>query len=368
MAAVTRRAVDRLRVIHLASGDLWAGAEVATFHLVCALTARDDVSVSAVVLNEGELSSRLAAAGVDVAVEPEAGRGLRRLAAAVRGRLARADLVHAHRYKEDVLAALSGRPWVATQHGRPEPFTGAARHRMRVYEGLDLAAKRLSARAVVGVSEEVLRWLRPRVGAGKAVLGWNGIADPALVTPTPPWTSRAGRVGVLARLVPVKDVGLAIDVLARAPGLALEIVGDGPERGALEQRARASGAGDRIVFRGFDPSPLAHVGAWRAVLVTSHHEGNPIGVLEAIALGTPVVHPGLPGVTEILAGADAGNAGSREPGALASALVAIVHDEARGRAASEAARARFLEAFTAERAAARMAGLYRAVLEGRSPR
>ena len=61
-----------LRVVHLLSADLWAGAEVATFHLLRALAARSDVAVRAVLLNAGELARRLEAAGVPVAVEPEA--------------------------------------------------------------------------------------------------------------------------------------------------------------------------------------------------------------------------------------------------------------------------------------------------------
>ena len=62
-----------------------------------------------------------------VVVVSEAGRRFSALVAAVRRQLADADLVHAHRYKENLLAALSGRPWVAIQHGAAPSASAAWR-------------------------------------------------------------------------------------------------------------------------------------------------------------------------------------------------------------------------------------------------
>lgn len=356
-----------MRVVHLVSGDLWAGAEAATCALVTALARRRDVRVSALVLNPGELSARLAATGVDVVVENEAGRGFLALARALRARLACADLVHAHRYKEDVLAALSGRPWLATQHGRPEPFRGAAALRMRVYAALDRLARR-RARALVAVSPEVGEWLAPRAGTTPVVLAANGIDAPAAAAAAAAFGARACCVGIVARLVAVKNVGLAIDAVALATGVELEIVGDGPERARLEARARASGASDRIRFVGFDPDAPSRVARWRALLVTSWHEGHPIGVLEALAVGTPVVTAPLRGVSEIICGGAGWVLPDRDPATWGRALAGIVRDAAAGQAASEAARRRFASTFTADTAAERMVEIYRAALSGRSPR
>lgn len=360
-----------MRVVHLVSGDLFAGAEAATLALVRALARRRELRASALVLNRGELASRLAAAGIEVTLEPEAGRGFCALACAVRARLADADLVHAHRYKEDVLAALSGRPFVATQHGRPEPFAGAAAVRMGVYGALDRLARR-RARALIAVSPEVAEWLAARAGRTPVFVAPNGIDTPAAAAAAAPWPERRRCVGVVARLVPVKDVGLAIDAVAGARGVTLEIVGDGPERAALEARARARGAGDRIRFLGFEPSPPERVAGWRALLVTSHHEGHPIGVLEALAVGTPIVSAPLRGVAEVIdAGVD-GRAGwtlpDRDPARWSQALVQIVEDDVAGLAASRLAQRRFAAAFTADAAAERVLAIYRAALGGASPR
>jgi glycosyltransferase involved in cell wall biosynthesis len=351
-----------LRVTHLASGDLWAGAEVATWHLLRALAERPDVEPRAVVLNDGELLARLRAAGVEAHLEPEAGRGARELAAAVRSRCAGSQLVHAHRYKEDLLAARTGLPWLATQHGRPEPFQGAAAWRMRAYRALDLLAKRFSARRVVAVSCEVEAWAARRFGHRRTVRLGNGIADPAREVPLVPFSERPARVGALARLVPVKGLALAIDAVARCPGLELEIVGEGPEREALERRAAAGAAAGRVRFAGFDPRPLARLASWRALLVTSHHEGQPISVLEALGLGIPVLAGPLPGVAEILGGQGGWTLADRDPAAWAAQLGRVVASRGEGSRVSLAARARFLACFSAAASAERMVKLYRQIL------
>ena len=356
-----------LRVAHLLSGDLWAGAEVASFHLLCALARRPDVRVEAVLLNEGELAARLAAAGVPSAVEAESGRGFSELARAVRERVGAADLVHAHRYKENLLAWRSGRPWVATQHGRPEAQRGSAALRMALYTQLDLIAKHFSARRVVAVSSEVEAWLAPRVGAGKIDRVWNGISDPAARAPAAPLAERPLRVGCVGRLVSLKRYDLAIDAAAACEGVELEIVGDGPERPALERRVAASGAAGRIRLLGFESDPLPRVARWRLLLVPSLHEGNPIGVIEALALGTPVLAAPLAGVAEMLAGEAGWTLPDHAPERWSRELRSLLDRTADLESASRAARRRFESTFSAERAADRIMAVYRSALAGTSP-
>jgi len=352
-----------IEVTHLISGDLWAGAEVATFHLVRALSRRRDVSVSVVALNEGTLVARLRGCGVRVAVVPESQHGFVGLWRRVRRELSCCDLVHAHRYKEDLLAALSGRPWVATQHGRPEPAEGAARWRMGIYLALNRLALRSRARRVIAVSGEIEDWLRGHVPGPRVARIWNGIADPLAGREPSAWRDRPLCVGVLGRLAPVKGYELAVETVARCPGVELEIVGDGPERPRLEALARGAGAAERIRFLGHLEEPLGRVARWRAMLVTSLHEGNPIGVLEAMALGTPVLSCPLRGIEEILAGRGGRvvKAG-REPAEWARALQGLLDDGAEGDRLSREARQRFLESFLDERCAEGTAALYREAL------
>lgn len=95
-------------------------------------------------------------------------------------------------------------------------------------------------------------------------------------------------VVVCARLVASKRVELAVSA-ARAPGLRLVVVGDGPERVGLE--ALAEGLGPRARFLGALPrrEALAWIGAADVLLHPSALEAAPSVVREARALGVPVV-------------------------------------------------------------------------------
>ncbi|AUX40854.1 glycosyltransferase [Sorangium cellulosum] len=109
---------------------------------------------------------------------------------------------------------------------------------------------------------------------------------------------------VVCRLIPTKRVELAIEAArAAGAGLRLVVIGDGPERGALERLARrsdpaagasrgAGGAGGAAVrFTGTLPrrEALAWIGAADVLLHPSSHEAAPTVIREARALGVPVV-------------------------------------------------------------------------------
>jgi len=134
----------RRRVVHFASGDLWGGAEAVVFMLVREQHRRDPDAVACVVMNPGQLAERLAALGVRVLVLDESRQGLLTLAR----RASRfvdsvgADVLHAHRRKENLLAFLvalrrfgRGRlARVTTIHGMPEPLPQGMGMRRRLTE------------------------------------------------------------------------------------------------------------------------------------------------------------------------------------------------------------------------------------------
>ncbi len=352
-----------MKVVHLASGDLWAGAEVATFELLRAQQQVEGLSASAIVLNAGALADRLSEAGIRVEIEAEGGRSFGSLARAIRERVRGCDVIHAHRYKEDVLAALSGRPWVATQHGRPEPFDGAARIRAALTGGLDLVVKRISARQVIGVSAEVSQWLATRVGSRRVVTVANGIADPTDRIQPPVWSARPRRIGFLGRLAPVKRPLLAVEAMTACPDFELEIVGDGELRGRVETRVAELGLGDRVHLRGHVDDPLPLVAQWRGLISTSAHEGHPMSVLEALALGTPVAYT-AEGIGDAV-GPDAGLRldSHASPDAWGRRLATWLGDEA-AEDTAWAARRRFVEAFDVATTARETLAVYRAALAG----
>jgi glycosyltransferase involved in cell wall biosynthesis len=142
-------------------------------------------------------------------------------------------------------------------------------------------------------------------------------------------------------------------VVDRVPAVRFVAVGRGPLEAELRRQAEQLGLGDRFSFLGFRPDAVRVMSAFDVFCLPSHHEGLPVALMEALALGLPVVATRVGGVAELVTdGVDAVLVPAGEPATLADALVALAQDPARrgalGRAAC--ARADALDAATAARA------------------
>ena len=154
------------------------------------------------------------------------------------------------------------------------------------------------------------------------------IAEPNLSddwTPPPPRSGPASAVRTLVsagRMMPQKDFGLALEVLAAlGPKWRLDLLGDGRERAALETRAAVLGVADRVTFAGHVPAIAPYLGRADALLCTSRYEGYPAVLIEALAAGIPVVTtPCSPAVPEILCDPSFGRTAPPEAAELADAV------------------------------------------------
>lgn len=103
----------------------------------------------------------------------------------------------------------------------------------------------------------------------------------------------------VGRLAPQKGHDLLLHALVRVrethPGVHLTIVGDGPDRAALEQLARTLGIEANVTFAGFVAEPLPLVNAADLFVLCSRYEGFANAVLEALACGKPVAVTDCPG-------------------------------------------------------------------------
>jgi glycosyltransferase involved in cell wall biosynthesis len=142
-----------------------------------------------------------------------------------------------------------------------------------------------------------------------------------------PWLAPGQPPVVLAagRLVPVKNYPLLVRAFARlraARPARLLVLGDGGERGRLKALAEELGVGADVGLEGFVANPFPFMKRAAAFVQSSHWEGLPTVLIEALACGTRVVATDCPGGTrEIL---DNGTLGDLvpvdDPGALAAAL------------------------------------------------
>ncbi len=112
----------------------------------------------------------------------------------------------------------------------------------------------------------------------------------------------------VGNLLPLKGHHLVIEALAGIPAATLLVVGEGPERGALEALARDRGLADRVRLLGRVPhDQLAEIYSAADVLVlASSREGWPNVLLESMACGTPVAACRVGGAPEVVTAPEAG--------------------------------------------------------------
>jgi glycosyltransferase involved in cell wall biosynthesis len=144
----------------------------------------------------------------------------------------------------------------------------------------------------------------------------------------------------VGRLTEQKALPVALDALARVSAARLVLVGDGPERGALERRARQLGIADRVEFRGSLPrhEVLRVLAGARAAVLSSAWENLPHAAVEALSVGVPVVATAVGGVPEVVRDQENGLlVPPNDPEALAEALRRILEEsELRDRLAASA--------------------------------
>jgi glycosyltransferase involved in cell wall biosynthesis len=151
----------------------------------------------------------------------------------------------------------------------------------------------------------------------------------------------SGNVLVFAgRLGPQKAVGVLLQALRDAPEVSLVVAGDGPERGALEGQVRELGLDGRVSFRGAVPRQqvLRLFAGGDASVLSSAWENFPHTVVEALAVGCPVIATAVGGVPEVVRDGENGLlVAPGDPHALGAAIARFFADrELRARLAAAA--------------------------------
>ncbi|CUS31742.1 putative Uncharacterized glycosyltransferase YpjH [Candidatus Nitrospira nitrificans] len=369
-------ALKPIRVCHLASGDLWAGAEVQIATLLRALKADQRFDLSAIVLNKGRLAEELAAAGISVMVYDESAGAwstLRSLVSHLRRH--RPDIVHSHRYKEHILGAFAAKLShnslvVQTYHGLDEHLHGWAAVKMRAYTTLNTIVGKVAGHGFVGVSEEISAILRCRYTTGKVSCIRNGV-DLTRVKTTSSGAHLRKQLGIsssefvigsVGRLTPVKGLEYLIRAVSKNKGpreRKLLIVGDGPLRPALEGLAREVGVAGRVLFLGARNDVYDLMGVFDVLALPSLHEGVPMVLLEAMAMAVPIIASRVGGIPEILDDEQGALlVQARDVDVLADAIETMANDEVLRNRLRKAARARVESRFSIERTAALTGDLY----------
>ena len=250
-----------LGVCHIASGDRWAGAEVQLTALLNGLRQCPDLRVSAIFLNEGRPAEEARQIGIDVCVFDEAQQSFFQILWGAGRFLAgrNVQVLHSHRYKENLLAALLARRChvpihVCSQHGAPEPFKGWRGLRQGAIQALDRQVALRATDRVISVSDELRAQLARSLPEGKVITIHNGIDEDKVVSR---FTAAEAKqrlgippdcavVGTAGRLDPIKRLDIflnAAEQIGRTlPNTRFVIAGDGTEASRLRDLAASARA------------------------------------------------------------------------------------------------------------------------------
>lgn len=291
--------------------------------------------------------------------------GIRHLAAAalVARRARHADVVYATSMtrRAAIGAALAGRPLVLKltadevyeRERRSGRFAGDLDAFQRHPGGLRVLLLRATRDRAVRRAVHVFT---PSAYLRELAVRWGVPAERVSVSPNPapavpelPARDHLRRglhmegptLGFAGRLTAAKALDVALRALQRVPDVSLVVVGDGPDRAALERLASELGLDTRVRFLGSRSRDdvLRVLAASDAALLSSRWENFPHLVVEALAVGTPVIATAVGGVPEVVRDGENGLlVPAGDPDALAVAIRRLVDDdELRGRLAKGAA-------------------------------
>ena len=214
-------------------------------------------------------------------------------------------------------------------------------------------ANRLTSRAdaaTFAVTEEVRASLRG-AAAERAEVLVHGVDVERIAGRRPAIGRRSGRlglraddvvVGTVANLRAQKDyptlLAAARLLVDRGVAFRLVAVGQGPLEREITSRRDELGLGDHVVLAGFRPDAVEVMAACDVFVLASAWEGLPVAVMEAAALGLPIVATAVGGVAEQFGPTDALLVPPRDPVALAGALESVLADPCRRAELASAAR------------------------------
>jgi glycosyltransferase involved in cell wall biosynthesis len=271
-------------------------------------------------------------------------------------------VLHAHNLAPLIYAGIAtrllpmrNRPAVAySEHNQIYSATPGQRRRFRWYIRL--------ADEVVAVSQDLQRTLVDEVKAPRARVRvlYNGIDGKRFVLGDPTKVRRALGiaddemvVGTAVVLSEQKGIRYLLEaaqkVLATGARIRFVIAGDGPLRPELEAQAAAAGLGDRVLFLGYRRDVPDLVSSYDAYVLPSLWEGLPLALIEALAIGKPVICTRVGGNPEIVEdGINGYVVAPRDSEALADRISRLYRD--RGFAAGVGPRnvAKFKEFFSLE--------------------
>lgn len=361
------------RVLHIIDSLYLGGAQEVVLNLATCGSSRFRHEV-ATMHGHGIYWDRLRQAGVKVhSLSPH--KLLPLYLASIPWRLLadRPDILHCHLIPSNIIAkplgALLGVP-VVINH---DHTNDTRRAESRLLLALDRFSNRFASH-IVAVSASCRNFLitRESIPANDVTLVPNAIdllrfspavarRDQARLELGLPASARV--VAGVGRLNPQKNFALFLDVAAqlapRFPDLHFLLAGDGPEEKMLREKAAALGIADRVTFSGYVADTRLVYLAADVLLMPSRYEGLPMTLLEAMAMGLPVVASQLDGIAEVIGdGREGFLVPSDEAALFVERTAALLQDAELSSCIAQNARAKIEASFSVERMTSAVEEIY----------
>jgi glycosyltransferase involved in cell wall biosynthesis len=376
----------KLRVLHVANGEYFAGAEQVIMSIGRNLD-RDRFSFQLACLMDGPLAEHARDEGFRVTTLPMRNRADLSVVAKLISLIKRyrIQIVHTHTVRSNmvgrVAARLAGVPVVTTVHS---PISRDTQHKLK--NSANAAVERLSDRWVeryITVSKSLGEELvRNGVSASRVTVVQNGIdverCQPRVASAE---TRRqlgipgeAPVAGMVALFRPRKGAEVLLrasaEVLASLPDLRLVFVGTGESDGQgdylqrLKDLASELGLADRVVFTGFRDDVCDVLNSLDVLAIPSlFGEGLPIVLLEAMAMAKPVIATPVEGVAEAVIDGETGIlVPPGDESALAGALASTLGQKTKAKEMGQAGRALVEREFSVATMTRRIEGVYDEVI------
>ncbi|QDV39717.1 glycosyltransferase [Tautonia plasticadhaerens] len=291
----------------------------------------------------------------------------------------RVDVLHAHQYTPFFYGLIARRLYrrpaiLFTEHGRHFPDYP---RRKRIVANRLLLERR---DRVVGVGRAVRKALIENEGipAERVEVVYNGIdLDPSDTDGDREGVRRELGIGPddpmaiqVARLDPLKDHVAAVRAMGlvtrRHPDARLVLVGEGPERPAIEREVRRLDLGRNVLLLGLRRDVSRLLSGADLALLTSISEGIPLTLIEAMAAGLPVVSTDVGGVAEVVEPGRTGLlAPAGDPEAIADRVATLIGEDRQRAELGDLGRQRARELFSETRMVGHYAELYARMSAGR---
>jgi glycosyltransferase involved in cell wall biosynthesis len=242
------------------------------------------------------------------------------------------SVVHTHGYRSDIVGGLAARkagtPIVTTVHGfaggglKNRTLEAIQRRSFRYFDAVVVVSRPQSEQLrAIAVPEERLHVLPNALGTHPSPLDRTA-ARRALQLP-----ASGVVIGWVGRTSREKGVDVFVDAIGELadPRIHAVVIGDGPERAHAESRASELTPG-QFHWPGALPDAARYFAAFDLYVLSSHTEGLPMVLLEAMSAGVPIVTTSVGGIPDMLSPNEAVLVPPNDPSALAAAIRAAIDD------------------------------------------